>query len=95
MSVTRSARAIATPGYEGKTLWQRLGLKSGLRVWLQHAPDDYWALCGFDPASVAIAAPCARQFDFGHLFASNRTSLARDLPAAARKLDASGMLWIS
>lgn len=95
MSVTRPARALATPGYSGKPLWQKLGLKPGLRVWLRHAPEDYWAQCGFEPASVVIAPPGTRRFDFGHLFASSHAGLAGDLPAAARKLDAGGMLWIS
>lgn len=64
-------------------------------MWLRHAPPDYWTFCGFDPAALTVVAATARRFDFGHLFAASRTILARDLAAAARKLDADGMLWIS
>jgi hypothetical protein len=95
MSVAPPARASATPGYSGKRLWQKLGFKPGLRVWLRHAPENYWALCGFDPALVVLASANARRVDLGHLFASSRAGLARDLPAAARKLDGGGMLWVS
>jgi hypothetical protein len=92
---SKSIRAIATPGYSGKPLWQKLGLKPGLRVWLRNAPEDYWALCGFDAASIETVAATARSMDFGHVFATSRSVLARELPAAAHKLDAGGMLWIS
>ena len=33
VSVARPA-----PGYSGKPLWQKLGLKPGQRVWLRNAP---------------------------------------------------------
>ncbi|MDR3386502.1 MAG: DUF3052 domain-containing protein [Rudaea sp.] len=95
MSVERIAGTSTSPGYSGKPPWQKLGLMPGLRVWLRHAPADYWALCGFEPASVAILPANTRRYDFGHLFASRRTVLERDLPAAARKLGVGGMLWIS
>ncbi len=95
MSASHAGGAVATPGYSGKPVWQKLGLKPGLRVWLRHAPADYWTVCGFEPASVVLAPPGARQFDFGHVFASGRAGLARDLALAARKLASGGMLWIS
>jgi hypothetical protein len=91
----KPARAAVTPGYSGKPLWQKLGLKPDLRVWLSHAPKDYWTICGFDPASVTLASTNARPYDFGHIFTESRAQLARELPAAARKLEVGGMLWIS
>ncbi len=99
MSGGRSAsiRAVArpAPGYSGKPLWQKLGLKPGQRVWLRNAPAQYWDWCGFDPATVEVAAADARRFDFGHVFVTTRAQLAAEISAAARKLDAGGMLWIS
>jgi hypothetical protein len=92
-----SARAADKPaaGYSGKPLWQKLGLRPGLRVWLRDAPAQYWAWCGFDAAQVRIAGASARSFDFGHVFVTSRAQLAAEIAAAARKLDAGGMLWIS
>jgi len=83
-----------TPGYSGKPLWIKLGLKPGLRVCLRDAPDDYWDLCAFDAASVTTASARAT-FDFGHVFATSRAALARALKSTAGKLEAGGSLWIS
>jgi hypothetical protein len=90
ISVARPA-----PGYSGKPLWQKLGLKPGLRVWLRNAPAQYWEWCGFDRATVKVAGAAARNFDYGHVFVTKRAQLAAETSAAARKLDAGGMLWIS
>jgi len=93
MSVARAA-AAATPGYSGKPLWSKLGLKSDLRVWLHGAPHDYWRLTGFDAGTLSVVAPRA-SFDFGHAFVTTRASLTRVLAAASRQLAPDGMLWIS
>jgi hypothetical protein len=92
---TKRAPAPSIVGYSGKPLWQKLGLKPGLRVWRRHPPADYWTLCGFDPASVALATLNTRPFDFGHLFVTSRSALAKELPRAVGKLEPHGMLWIS
>ena len=94
-STSTRAGAKPAPGYSGKPLWQKLGLKAGVRVWLRHAPAEYWAWCGFDAADVKVAGASARSFDFGHVFVTSRAQLAAEIAAAARKLDAGGMLWIS
>jgi len=94
-SASTGAAARPAPGYSGKPLWQKLGLKPGQRVWLGNAPAQYWDWCGFDSAGVAIAGAAARNFNFGHLFVTTRAQLAAEIARAARKLDAGGMLWIS
>lgn len=83
------------PGYSGKPLWQKLGLKAGLRVWLRNPPAAYWTWCGFDAADVELAGASARSFDFGHLFVTTHAQLKADITAAARRLEPGGMLWIS
>ena len=89
-----SPTTAPTPGYSGKPLAIKLGLKPGMRVMLHDAPADYWTLCAFNPSLVTRAS--ARQaFAFGHVFATRRTLLARALKSAAAKLDENGMLWIS
>ena len=94
-SASIRAAARPAPGYSGKPLWQKLGLKPGQRVWLGNAPAQYWEWCGFDSAGVAIAGAAARNFDFGHVFVTTRAQLATEIARVARKLDAGGMLWIS
>ena len=97
MSVAaRSASRTTTPtaGYSGKPLAIKLGLKPGMRVMLRDEPADYWTWCAFDPSLVTrVSAPQA--FDFAHVFATERSVLARALKGVAAKLDARGMLWIS
>ena len=94
-SASTGAAARPAPGYSGKPLWQKLGLKPGQRVWLGNARAQYWDWCGFDSAGVAIAGAAARNFDFGHVFVTTRAQLDAEIARAARKLDAGGMLWIS
>ena len=94
-SASTGAAARPAPGYSGKPLWQKLGLKPGQRVWLGNAPAQYWDWCGFDRMGVEVAGPAARIFDFGHVFVTTRAQLAAKIARDARKLDAGGMLWIS
>ncbi len=99
-SASKRATARPAPGYSGKPLWQKLGLKPGQRVWLRNAPAQYWDWCGFDRASfdraaLALAGAAARSFDFGHVFVTTRAQLAAETSGAVRKLDPGGMLWIS
>lgn len=99
-SASTRAAARPAPGYSGKPLWQKLGLKPGQRVWLRNAPTQYWDWCGFDrggfdQADVAVAGAAARRFDFGHVFVTTRAQLAAEIARASRKLDVAGMLWIS
>ena len=83
----------AAAGYSGTPLWQKLGIKPGLRVALADAPDDYWTLCGFDPVAVELAA--RGPVHFAHAFVRSRAQLAKQLAQFAKRLEHSGMLWIS
>src|SRR5579883_2692236 len=95
MSETAKKAAASMVGYSGKPLSQKLGLQPGQRVRLVQAPDDYWALCGFDPAAVTTVLRSNQPFDFGHVFTRVRAGLEHELPALVSAMDASGMLWIS
>ena len=95
MPIAHKNPSPATAGYSGKPLWQKLGLKPGLRVRLSRAPDDYFSLCGFDAAQVAAAARKTGGSDFTHVFATQRAELERDLPGLIESLADKGVLWIS
>jgi hypothetical protein len=94
MSAARVPSAVLTPGYSGKPLWSKLGLKPDLRVRLCDAPPDYWTLCGFDPATATLVG-ARSTYDFGHAFVTTRSALTRELSTASRQLVPGGMLWIS
>ncbi|HVJ62707.1 MAG TPA: DUF3052 domain-containing protein [Tahibacter sp.] len=90
MSTTRNDAA----GYSGKPLWQKLGLKPGLRVRVVDAPSDYTALTGFD-LGLAVVLARAGAFDFGHAFVHTRRELDAVLTKLDPLLDPAGQLWIS
>ena len=89
-----SAPQNSAAGYSGKPLWQKLGLKPGLRVRLVDAPDDYAALTGFDLGLVVVLAR-AGTFDFGHAFVRGARDLDAVLARLDPQLDPAGQLWIS
>ena len=89
-----SATGNAAAGYSGKALWQKLGLKPGLRVALAGTPEDYWTMCGCDPVAFELATPHGR-VDFAHGFAYTRAQLQKLLVGFSRRLEPAGALWIS
>jgi hypothetical protein len=95
MSIARKSPPPASAGYSGKPLWQKLGLKPGLRVRLSNAPDDYFSLCGFAARQVTTTARKTGSSDFTHVFATQRAQLERDLPDLIAGLADKGVLWIS
>lgn len=89
-----SANGNAAAGYSGKPLWQKLGLKPGLRVALAGTPENYWTICGYDPVALELATPRGR-VDFAHGFARTRAQLQKLLASLSRRLEPAGALWIS
>jgi hypothetical protein len=81
-------------GYSGKPLWQKLGLKPGLRCAVVDVPRDYAALTGFDLTQ--LSWPEADELlDFAHVFVRNEAALGPLLDRLLPRLDAGGMLWVS
>jgi len=83
----------ATHGYSGKPLFQKLGLKPGMRCQLIGAPSHY-------PELVAGVTGVrfmrrAKSADVVHLFCPNRRSLDRRIGRALDCVVPGGMLWVS
>jgi hypothetical protein len=79
-------------GYSGKPLYQKLGIKPGIRLRTVQAPDDYLALLGMDISSQVVKSGGA---DWIHLFAKNRQELENHLPALIAASLPGGCIWIS
>jgi hypothetical protein len=77
-------------GYSGKSLADKLGLKSGVKLWRSGEPANYSALIG--PTSV-IDDPGAA--DILHLFTANFSALERHGPPLAGLARPGAMIWIS
>lgn len=85
---------MPTPGYSGKPLSQKLGLKPGHRVLLVGAPADFAPALEPLPADVRVTAgPAGVEADVTLLFATTAAGLERAFAAAARALPRGAMLW--
>ncbi|MEZ5460803.1 DUF3052 family protein [Dokdonella sp.] len=87
-----SDRAIH--GYSGKPLWQKLGLKPGLRILVLDCPMDYAELTGLGADSLDLVGRRAR-FDLAHAFTIKSRQLADRVRTLSTRLQANGVIWIS
>jgi len=89
-----SAGGVA-PGYSGKPLAAKLGVKSGHRVALLGAPPEFPAALEPLPADVTFVGPRAGDVDLTLLFSREAAALERAFAAAAGRLAPGGMLWVA
>ncbi len=83
----------ATAGYSGKPLFQKLGLKPGLRCLPINAPDHYHELvAGAEGVRFLNRAAPA---DIVHLFCPDRRTLDNKALSALSRVKLGGMLWVS
>ena len=87
--------ANATPGYSGKPLVDKLGVKAGHRMALIDAPPEFPAGLGKLPDGVEIAAERAKELDLILFFADRAQTLEKKMPGAIERLTQAGMLWIA
>ena len=83
---------MATTGYSGKLLIDKLGIKPNMRVQLIGAPTNYMALLGADISEQVVKSGDA---DLVHLFALQQTALARDFKQLIRQQHPPAIIWIS
>lgn len=81
-------------GYSGKPLWQKLGLKPGLRIRVENAPRDYSAMVGLASTGLDLVGPRAA-FDLVHLFATTDRELEASIARLSNTLPADGAFWVS
>jgi hypothetical protein len=83
---------MATAGYSGTPLLQKLGIKPGMNILLVNAPADYFELLGTDISQQLVQSPPA---DLVHLFAVSKKDLAKEFSKLIRKLPPAASIWIS
>ncbi|MEL7296636.1 MAG: DUF3052 domain-containing protein [Pseudomonadota bacterium] len=85
--------APTTAGYSGKPLFQKLGIKPGMRCKPMLAPAHYGELLtGIEGATVSSRL---RSADVVHLFCRTKSVLVKQIDAALARVVPGGMLWIS
>ena len=87
--------ATAAPaGYSGKPTWQKLGVAATHRVLVRGAPSDYAKLVGLRASDLTLATPRGA-FDIAHVFETSAAALKREVETLAKKLPATGTIWVS
>ena len=81
-------------GYSGTPLVKKLGIKPGTNIAFAGAPPNYANELDLPP-DVTVNARSSRPLDFAQLFVKNEKELTTKFTAYARRLNASGMLWVS
>ena len=90
--MAKKASTIAH-GYSGKPLFQKLGLKPGMRCLLIGAPEHYLDLVS-DAEGVGFHTRI-QSADVVHLFFANRKRLDQSIEKALERVAEGGMLWVS
>ena len=85
----------ATPGYSGKSLVDKLGIRPGHRISLIDAPPEFPKALGTLPAGVVVDGSRAKELDVILLFADRAAVLEKKMPPAIDRLAQAGMLWIA
>ena len=85
----------ASPGYSGRSLQQKLGIKPGFRVFVVGAPTPYDKMVGKLPAGASIVSRATSGLDVVHIFAPERKALAGALARHRDAVEPDGMIWIS
>lgn len=81
-------------GYSGTPLVQKLGIKAGMRLYVEGAPRGYFQTLRGIP-TVVQATRLKGPLDFIQFFATAKDELVAKIPALVEALIPDGMLWIS
>lgn len=82
-----------TAGYSGKPLYQKLGIKPGMRCLIVRPPAHYPdLLIGVEGAQFFSRATPA---DFVHVFCRRRKDVAPLFDRALKSIVTGGMIWVS
>jgi hypothetical protein len=83
------------PGYSGKSIVQKLGIKPGFRIFVEGAPARYDDIVGKLPADVTLVPRLRAPLDMVHLFVTQAAGLAAKLRGTRDAVAPDGMIWVS
>lgn len=86
--------AVASAGYSGKPLWQKLGLAGGSRLFVMNPPPHLPALLAGAPSGV-VRLPRLGEFDIALAFVTMHTDVPGALARLQPKLAIGGMIWFA
>ena len=82
--------AVTTPGYSGRPLTAKLGLKPGLKVYVDGGPPHTDQLLGGTPYTTRLP----REVDVTLLFTTGLSRLEKRLPVVIERTVTNGMVWV-
>ena len=86
---------MASAGYSGTPLPQKLGIKPGMTLHVVDAPMDYAALVAPVAAKVAFATKLTKDVEILHAFVTRKSRLQEVLDRARTGLGADAVVWVS
>lgn len=84
----------ATPGYSGKPLAAKLGIKAEHVVLMDNAPADF-AIEGLPAGTTVVRRPGRTSYEVVLAFCPDRAQLTKRLPVLLEKTTTAGMIWIA
>lgn len=87
--------ARRTPGYSGRSLAEKLGIREGATLLVSGAPKEYDSWVAPLPPGVKRVARAGASVDLAHAFVTTRAELARVLTSHRKALGPAAVLWIS
>lgn len=82
-------------GYSGTPLAKKLGIKTGAKVMLLNAPDNYLQLLIDLPADVYFVGGGDVKKDVIHFFTKQQDEFLTMLPQLMKQIKPEGMIWVS
>lgn len=82
-------------GYSNSSLQKKLGIKEGMIIFLQNAPDEYLDWVSPLPMNVQIKSSLTGEVDFIHIFHQEEKLFKKEFVRCKRHLDRNSMLWVS
>ena len=80
-------------GYSQIPLVKKLGIKSGMKISILNAPEEFWKELGEMPEVKSIVKP-NKDMDFILFFTNSKRDYAKNFLKLAKSLASDGMLWI-
>ena len=80
-------------GYSGTPLAKKLGIKSGMRVWLRNAPEGFEDLLEGLPEEVSLSRRRRANVDLVLCFETSVRELTSDVDVARSVIPSDGVIW--
>lgn len=82
-------------GYSGTPLVRKLGIKPGMTVVVNGAPDDFIDLLGPLPEGAKITSEAFPGADMLHIFTNRRDEMERLIADGRKLIKRTGAIWVS